>query len=76
MRVDSKKKLRGEAEYISDWSFEKMLYAKTVRSEKPKAKIVSIEIPGMPEGYFIVDKNDVPGANRMRTVVSDHPIIC
>lgn len=74
LRVDSRKKLRGEAEYISDWNFENVLYAKTLRSTKPKAKIVSIEIPEIPEGYFIVDKNDVPGANRMRTVVSDHPL--
>jgi len=74
LRVDSKKKLRGEAEYISDWTFETMLYAKTLRSEKPRAKILSIKLPEIPEGYFIVDKNDVPGANRMRTVVSDHPL--
>ncbi len=74
LRVDSRKKLRGEAEYISDWSFDNLLYAKTIRSEKPKAKILSIEIPEIPDGYFIVDKNDVPGANRMRTVVSDHPL--
>jgi CO/xanthine dehydrogenase Mo-binding subunit len=74
LRVDSRKKLRGEAEYISDWSFDNMLYAKTIRSEMPKAKILSIDIPEIPEGYYIVDKNDVPGINRMRTVISDHPL--
>ena len=74
LRVDSRKKIRGEADYISDWKFENELYAKTLRSTKPKAKILNIDIPEIPEGYFIVDKNDVPGVNRMRTVVSDHPI--
>ncbi len=74
IRVDSRAKLRGEAQYVSDWEFENMLYARTFRSTKAKAKILSIEIPDIPEGYFIVDKNDVPGVNRMRTVVSDHPL--
>lgn len=74
LRVDSRSKLRGEAEYISDWKFEKVLYAKTFRSTKAKAKILSVDIPEIPEGYFIVDKDDVPGVNRMRTVVSDHPL--
>jgi len=74
IRVDSRKKLRGEAQYISDWKFEDGLFAKTVRSTKAKASILSIEIPDMPEGFYIVDKHDVPGVNKMRTVVSDHPL--
>jgi CO/xanthine dehydrogenase Mo-binding subunit len=74
LRTDSRKKIRGEAEYISDWKFKDLLYAKTLRSSKAKARIVSIKIPPLPEGYFIVDKDDIPGDNRMRTVVSDHPI--
>lgn len=74
LRVDSRAKLRGEAQYISDWKFENMLFAKTLRSTKAKAKILSIELPEIPEGFFIVDKHDVPGANRMRTVISDHPL--
>ncbi len=74
IRVDSRQKLRGEAQYISDWTFENLLFAKTIRSTVAKAQILSVEIPDIPEGYYIVDKHDVPGANRMRTVVSDHPL--
>ncbi|MBN2602398.1 MAG: molybdopterin-dependent oxidoreductase, partial [Candidatus Marinimicrobia bacterium] len=73
-RVDGPAKIRGEAIYIDDMHFENRLYAKTLRSDRAKAKIIGIRIPELPEGYFIVDKNDVPGVNRMRTVVSDHPI--
>ncbi|MCF7833007.1 MAG: xanthine dehydrogenase family protein molybdopterin-binding subunit [Candidatus Marinimicrobia bacterium] len=51
-----------------------MLYAKTVRSTKAKAKITAIKLPDIPKDYYVVDRNDVPGVNRMRTVVSDHPI--
>lgn len=74
IRVDSRKKTRGEARYISDRRFEHMLYAKTVRSTKAKAEILSISLPVMPPEYFMVGKDDVPGINRMKTVVPDHPL--
>ncbi|MDZ7796904.1 MAG: molybdopterin cofactor-binding domain-containing protein [Candidatus Marinimicrobia bacterium] len=51
-----------------------MLYAKTVRSTKARAEILSISLPGMPPDYFVIGKEDVPGINRMKTVVSDHPL--
>jgi len=73
-RVDARAKLRGEAQYIADMPFDSLRYAKTLRSTKAKAKILDIILPDIPDGYFIIDKNDVPGKNRMRTVVSDHPI--
>lgn len=73
-RVDVAAKLRGEARYIADYSFDDLLYAKTVRSNIAKGKILSITCPDIPNGYFIIDKNDVSGVNRMRTVVSDHPV--
>ncbi len=74
LRVDSRKKINGEAKYISDWKFDNVLYAKTIRSTVAKAKILSITLPEIPAGYYIVDKNEVPGINRMQTVVSDHPV--
>ncbi|MFP4548969.1 MAG: xanthine dehydrogenase family protein molybdopterin-binding subunit [Fidelibacterota bacterium] len=73
-RVDARAKLRGEAQYIADMPFDNLLYAKTLRSTKAKAKILAVNLPEIPDGYFIIDKNDVPGKNRMRTVVSDHPV--
>ncbi|MDO9548952.1 MAG: molybdopterin-dependent oxidoreductase, partial [Candidatus Marinimicrobia bacterium] len=73
-RVDGPAKISGEAKYIGDMHFENMLFAKTLRSSRAKAKIKSIVKPELPEGYFIVDKDDVPGVNRMRTVISDHPL--
>jgi len=73
-RVDGRAKISGEAKYIGDMHFENQLFAKTVRSARAKAKIVSIKTPTLPDGYYIIDKNDIPGINRMRTVISDHPI--
>ena len=73
-RVDGKSKISGEAKYIDDVNFKDAFFAKTVRSEIPKGKILSVKTPKLPNNYFIIDKNDIPGINRMRTVVSDHPI--
>ncbi len=41
-RIDAPEKTGGYAEYIADMKFEGMLYAKTLRSEKPRAVIKSI----------------------------------
>ncbi len=73
-RVDAQAKISGEAKYIGDIRFKNQLFAKTVRSSRAKAGIVSISTPELPVGYFIVDKNDISGVNRMRTVVSDQPV--
>ncbi|MEA3501076.1 MAG: hypothetical protein U9R41_08695, partial [Candidatus Marinimicrobia bacterium] len=52
-RVDGKGKISGEAKYIDDVKFKDLYYAKTVRSEIPKGKILSIKIPNLPKNYFV-----------------------
>ncbi|OBR90416.1 putative xanthine dehydrogenase subunit D [Clostridium ragsdalei P11] len=61
IRFDAEEKILGKAKYISDIVYKDVLYAKTLRSTRARAKILSIKFPEIPEGYFIVDKNDVPG---------------
>ncbi|ADK16042.1 MULTISPECIES: xanthine dehydrogenase family protein molybdopterin-binding subunit [Clostridium] len=61
IRFDAEEKISGKAKYISDIVYKDVLYAKTLRSTRARAKILSIKFPEIPEGYFIVDKNDVPG---------------
>ena len=72
-RVDGPLKIKGEAKFVDDYIFDDVLHAVTVRSEKPRAKIKSIKIPPLPSGYFIVDKNDVPGKNRVKMILDDMP---
>lgn len=72
-RVDAEEKISGKAQYIADLKLEGMLHAKTLRSTRSRAKITSIDIPNLPEGYFIVDKNDVPGQNRVKMIENDWP---
>lgn len=73
IRVDAAEKIGGNAKYLADIEFENMLYARTLRSTKARAKIISIDIPQLPEGYYIVDKSDVPGRNRVKIVFYDMP---
>ncbi|EQB88829.1 CO/xanthine dehydrogenase Mo-binding subunit [Clostridium punense] len=72
-RFDAKDKIKGEAKYVGDMDFEDLLYAKTLRSTMARAKILSIEYPSLPEGYFIVDKNDIPSKNKVKIVTYDMP---
>ncbi|GIM29267.1 aldehyde oxidase [Clostridium polyendosporum] len=72
-RFDAEEKISGSAKYIADMEFDDMFYAKTLRSTKARAKIINIEIPKLPKGYFIVDKTDIPGRNRVKIIFYDQP---
>jgi CO/xanthine dehydrogenase Mo-binding subunit len=72
-RVDVPDKIAGKAKYIGDYAFERMLFARTLRSTKPRARIRAVKYPVLPEGCYIVDKNDVPGVNRIKIVETDMP---
>lgn len=72
-RVDADRKINGEAVYLNDLEFNDMVYAKTLRSSKSRAKILSIDLPCVPDGYYIIDKNDVLGKNRVKIVEDDQP---
>ena len=60
VKSDHEIKVSGAAKYIADIKFENALSAKTLRSEKAKAKIKSITVPPLNEGYYVVQGSDVP----------------
>ncbi|MCB2293281.1 xanthine dehydrogenase family protein molybdopterin-binding subunit [Clostridium algoriphilum] len=72
-RVDAAEKIGGQVKYLADIEFEGMLYARTLRSTRARAKIISIDISELPEGYYIVDRSDVPGRNRVKIIFYDMP---
>lgn len=74
-RFDFDEKIDGRAQYCADIKHAQMLYVKTLRSEKARAKIISIEIPSLSAGYFIVDHTDIPGKNRVPIVFEDQPFL-
>jgi len=74
-RFDFDDKVEGKAEYCADLHPEGMLYARTLRSEVPRAKIRAIRLPELPEGYTIADHRDIPGKNVVPIVYEDQPFL-
>jgi len=73
-KVDSLIKMSGKAQYVDDIKIDGMLYAKTLRSTKSKANIISITLPDLPEGYYKVDYHDIPGKNVVSIIFDDMPV--
>lgn len=74
-RFDFDDKVEGKAKYCADLHPEGMLYARTLRSDVPRAKIRAIRLPELPEGYTIVDHHDIPGKNLVPIVYDDQPFL-
>lgn len=73
-KKDHEAKLNGSALYVDDHVMDGMLYGRLLHSEKAKARITKIILPELPEGYLIVDKNDVTGVNRVAIIIHDTPV--
>ncbi|KUG02460.1 xanthine dehydrogenase, molybdenum binding subunit [hydrocarbon metagenome] len=74
-RFDFDEKIDGSACYCADVRYDGMLYARTLRSSKTRAKITDVEIPPLPDDYYIVDHNDIPGKNIVPMVFEDQPFL-
>ncbi len=72
-RFDFDEKIAGKALYCADVRLDNMLHAKTLRSTKARARIVSIETPPLPEGFLVVDAGDIPGRNVVPGYYDDQP---
>ncbi len=74
VKKDHAEKMSGRAVYVADLNTTGMLHGKFVRSPLARARVLAVRPPIMPEGYFTVDKNDLPGPNHVRVMEDDHPI--
>jgi CO/xanthine dehydrogenase Mo-binding subunit len=70
-KVDNKDKLSGQAKYVNDYLLDEIYYAKTVRSIHPHANIISIKIPPLEDGYFIIDHTHIPKDNVVHMIFDD-----
>ena len=79
-KKDHDPKIEGWAEYVDDYNVSSngraILCGKLLHSAYAKAKVLSVSVPPMPEGYYYVDKNDVPGDNNVNIVLDDTPVFC
>ena len=73
-KVDHYSKISGTALYIDDEPKDGLCYGQVVRSAKARARIRSIRLPELPDGYVSVDWRDVPGLNAVHVVEDDMPI--
>lgn len=73
-KEDHDEKVSGRALYASDIQMADMHYAKTIRSDRPHARLVRIEYPTLPDGYIIVDHTDITGANHVNMIFEDWPV--
>jgi len=74
-RFDLDEKIDGSAKYCADMKYDGQLYARTLRSGRARAKIISVQIPPLPAGYCIVDHHDIPGRNIVPIVYDDQPFL-
>ena len=73
-KKDHSGKVSGQLPYISDVKVENMVYGVLVRSQVAYGKIVSIQLPNLPEGYEAVGAEDIPGPNYVKIIKEDQPI--
>ncbi len=72
-------KVRGDAKYTDDYVFPGMLFARTLRSPYPHAKIVSIDTSkakALPKVYAVLTHEDIPAENIHGLVYRDWPVLC
>ena len=70
-KKDHESKVSGRALYVDDLVIEGMIYGRLLHSTKAKARITNINLPKLPMGYYVVDKSDVTGVNRVHIVLDD-----
>ncbi|MFA6844847.1 MAG: xanthine dehydrogenase family protein molybdopterin-binding subunit [Sphaerochaetaceae bacterium] len=73
-KKDHEPKMNGSAMYVGDYPTDGVLFGKLLHSTRAKAKLIDIQVPALPAGYFVIDKNDVPGVNRVHIVKDDTPV--
>ncbi len=67
-------KMDGSIQYTDDYRHEGLLYARTLRSEVPRGRIESIEMPDLPKDYFVVSSDDLEGDNVVKMIFDDWPV--
>lgn len=77
--IDVVEKVTGRARYTDDYHFPDMLYARTLRSPYPHARIIRIETEqakALPGVRAVLTHADVPGENLHGLVYRDWPVLC
>ena len=71
VKKDHAPKMEGRSIYVCDIDKHGVLCGKLLRSRYARAKLLSVKVPELPDGYYYVDRNDVPGDNTVNIVMDD-----
>ena len=74
VRKDHEPKMSGRSLYVGDYGNEGVLTGKFLRAKAARARILSVNVPELPPGYFYIDRQDVPGVNKVHIVMDDTPV--
>jgi CO/xanthine dehydrogenase Mo-binding subunit len=84
-RKEGRKKVTGQALYVDDLKFDKMLHGVTVRSSIARGRIKSISFDQPPanaggsdipwDEFTIVTAKDIPGENYVALILNDQPYL-
>jgi CO/xanthine dehydrogenase Mo-binding subunit len=74
VKKDHADKMSGRSTYVADYKNDEVLTGRMLRSKLARAKILSVNVPELPEGYYYIDKNDVQGDNNVNIVMDDTPV--
>lgn len=77
--IEVREKVTGQAKYTDDYTFPGMLFARTLRSPYPHARIISInkeKAKALPGVQAVLTHEDVPGENLHGLVYRDWPVLC
>ena len=74
IKRDHLEKFSGKALYVCDYPDDDFLTGKLLYSTRAHARILSVNHPVLPKGYFYISYKDVPGENRVQIVQDDLPV--
>lgn len=73
VKIDNEEKMAGKALFTDDLPTEDCLFVSFVRSTIAKGKILSIQVPILPDGYFYIDAKDIVKENVVNIIFTDWP---
>ena len=77
-RLDAEAKVKGQARYADDLAFPGMLYGKAIRSDRPHARILRLDLSRVlahPKVACVVTAKDIPGRNCIPIIYEDMPLL-
>lgn len=76
VKKDHAPKVSGRSVYVADYPAEGVLCGKLLHARFARARVLRVETPELPEGYYYVDARDIPGDNNVNIVLDDTPVFC